>query len=620
MHRRVAFSLIVTVAILLAAASSAWAGPVPGLPTMQDRLEQLGGEPCPTEPRLTCVTLSVPLDHFNLADSRTLDVVFGVLPASGTSKGLFVIATGGPGSAGISEYDSWVPYFDSSIRRRFDIVFFDQRGIGLSGGLTCPDAAAAYYASLAPPAEAAERFSDDCVAEMGSSAILPFVGTAQAVEDLEAFRTAVGSPGMWLYGVSYGTQYAQTYAAAHGDALEGLVIDGVVDLTLTGPEFWVDAAGSFERVLDDTLESCDRRRLCRRDAGRSAEDVYDDVRIAVEAAPVPVRFPLPSGGTQMRQLTAADLVTVAAGQIYTEDDRMLLQRAVAAAGRGDLVPLLRLAYVNFVVDPQTLEAIPDPSYSDGMYYGVDCRDYAYWTGTPEERAAQYLAAAEPVGEAFPRLGWDTFLSDLPCAFWPSSSQDLTRPAPLVAAGVPTLVLTSTADPITPAGQGADVYSRLADGYLVTTRGGPHGTFAWGYPCPDELVTRFLVEGQTPEQRESTCPGRLADAYVPLAPRNASSFRNARAALASAETEISYVPEYYYWDGVTPTSVGCPVGGGTMRMRESPNGARFTFTRCGFTKGVIMTGRGSYDYGRDRFVLDVTLSGRFDGHHRYVRAG
>ena len=58
----------------------------------------------------------------------------------------------------------------------------------------------------------------------------------------------------------------------------------------------------------------------------------------------------------------------------------------------------------------------------------------------------------------------------------------------------------------------------------------------------------------------------------------------------------------------------------MRMRESPNGARFTFTRCGFTKGVIMTGRGSYDYGRDRFVLDVTLSGRFDGHYRYVRAG
>ena len=618
MRRRVALSLIVTVSILLAAASSAWAGPTPGLPTMQDRLEQLGGEPCPGEPRLTCVTLSVPLDHFSASDPRTLDVVFGVLPASGTSKGLFVIATGGPGSAGIAEYDSWVPYFDSSIRRRFDIVFFDQRGIGLSGGLTCPDAAAEYYSSALPPIDAASAFSDACVSEMGSASLLPFVGTAQAVEDLHAFREAIGTPQMWLYGVSYGTQYAQTYAAAHGDALEGLVIDGVVDLTLSGPDFWVDAAGGFEGVLDDTLASCQQRPRCRKDArvfgGSSVEDVYD--RLAVRL-PVPVRFPLPAGGTEVRQLTSADLVTVAAGQLYAEDDRMMLQRAIAAAGRGDLVPLLRLAYVNFVVDPQTLEAIPDPSYSDGMYYGVDCRDYGYYTGTPEERAAQYLAAAQPVAERYPRTGEDIFLSDLPCAFWPGASQDQTRPAPLVAEGVPTLVLTSTADPITPAGQGKSVFERLADGYLVTTQGGPHGTFAWGYPCPDELVTRFLVAGETPDARESTCPGRLADAYVPLAPARAAAFKNAQAALASAETEITYLPEYYYWDGVTPTSVGCPVGGGTMRMRESRNGYRFVFRRCGFTRGVLLTGTGSYDSNRDRFVLDVTLTGRFDGRFRYV---
>ena len=489
MRRRAALSLIVTVSILLAAASSAWAGPVPDLPTMEDRLEQLGGRPCPDEPRLTCVTLSVPLDHFNPSDSRTLDVVFGVLPASGTSKGLFVIATGGPGSAGIAEYDLWVPYFDSSIRRRFDIVFFDQRGIGLSGGLTCPNAAAEYYSSALPPIDAASAFSDACVSEMGSASLLPFVDTTQAVEDLHAFREAVGRPQMWLYGVSYGTQYAQTYAAAHGDALEGLVIDGVVDLTLSGPDFWVDAAGAFEGVLDDTLASCQQRPRCRADArvsgSTSVEDVYD--RLAARL-PEPVRFPLPAGGTEVRQLTSADLVTVAAGQVYTEDDRMMLQRAVAAAGRDDLVPLLRLAYVNFVVDPQTLEAIPDPSYSDGMYYGVDCRDYGYYTGTPEERAAQFLGSRHEPVPAVPSL----VVGARPGR---SPGRRVSGPRPVAVRPVSAMAQ-AVLDPALPRFRLAG-FGRL--GGWVALGGSRPRPSAWSasvyHDCPDELVTRFLVAGR-----------------------------------------------------------------------------------------------------------------------------
>ncbi len=70
----------------------------------------------------------MPLDHFDPGDPRTIDVVFAVLPATGESKGLFVTATGGPGTAGISSADDYTSYFAPSITRRFDIVFFDQRG------------------------------------------------------------------------------------------------------------------------------------------------------------------------------------------------------------------------------------------------------------------------------------------------------------------------------------------------------------------------------------------------------------------------------------------------------------------------------------------------------------
>ena len=468
-----------------------------------DVLGELGGRPCPGS-EFTCVSITVPLDHFSPSDPRTIDVVFAVLPATGRSKGLFVSALGGPGTAGVSYADSYTSYFAPSIRRRFDIVFFDQRGIGLSGGLTCPGATAVYYQAQGSPADAASRYSSECVAEMGSPSILPYVGTRQAIEDLEAFRQAVGSPRMWLYGESYGTQYAQEYAAAHPDALAGMILDGTVDLTLTGPEFWREAAEGFEDVLDGTLSSCDRRPRCRADAGASLGTVYDALAARLAKRPARVAFPLPSGGNARRELTLAGLEFVAGSQVYNEDDRMLLQRALAAAGRGELVPLLRLLYVDLLLDPETLAVVPDPGYSDGMYYGVDCQDYSYYAGTSAERTAQFLADAEEVGAENPRLGAAIFLSDLPCVTWPGAPESVERPPPLRAESVPTIVLGATADPITPHAMGERVYARLADAYLVTTRAGSHVTFGYGNACPDDLVTAFLVRGTKPPRRELTC--------------------------------------------------------------------------------------------------------------------
>ena len=117
---------------------------------------------------------------------------------------------------------------------------------------------------------------------------------------------------------------------------------------------------------------------------------------------------------------------------------------------------------------------------------------------------------------------------------------------------------------------------------------------------------------------STCEGRLVEPYVPLAPARAGLFRSLRDALRSAETELEHLPEYYYWDGTTPTAVGCPAGGGTLRLPGTDTRAHVRFRRCGFTPGVLLTGTGSYSYEDDRFVLDVRLDGRWHGPVRYVR--
>ena len=109
------------------------AAPLPS-PIKQDTetfLQNLGGFQCFEDSIFTCVTIDVPLDHFNPSDTRTIPVTFAVLPASGVRKGMFVTATGGPGYSGIASADSYTEAFDPSIPEAFDIVFFDQRGIAL---------------------------------------------------------------------------------------------------------------------------------------------------------------------------------------------------------------------------------------------------------------------------------------------------------------------------------------------------------------------------------------------------------------------------------------------------------------------------------------------------------
>ena len=107
--------------------------------------------PCP-DSDFTCITLRVPLDHFGPVNGPTTNVTFALLRATdGPRRGVFVTATGGPGSSGISVADSYTSALDPRIAEAFDVVFFDQRGIGLSGPLQCPNAVLAFYTETAIP-------------------------------------------------------------------------------------------------------------------------------------------------------------------------------------------------------------------------------------------------------------------------------------------------------------------------------------------------------------------------------------------------------------------------------------------------------------------------------------
>ncbi len=447
-----------------------------------------------------CVTLTVPLDHFH-DTGKTTEVTFAIKRHTGDApaKGVLVTATGGPGTSGIQSAVSYRDGFAESIRRDYDIVFFDQRGAHLSGDMTCPQAAVNFYRTTADPADStattglgadAHTFVDACLAESKADPTeLPYYATSQVVEDLEAFRDYLDVEQIALYGESYGTQLAQAYAAKYPNRIAALLLDGPVDLNRPILDYLEEQSAGFAKALEGTLFDCTTQAACARDvADADLVSAWDALVARLDQEPATFAFHSATGTEETRPFTGSDLVNAASAFLYSEDDRMLLQRALAAASQEDFWYLSRLLYSGLGVDPETQTAIPDPSYSDGLYYAVECLDYGVAGATAAERATTYLAEGHDRGMETSTLG-DVFYGDLPCAYWPEQPANIDRPQPLADVAYPLFVMGATLDPATPWANGERIAGYAGDtAYRIVKPGGPHVIFGRGEACPDDLVT------------------------------------------------------------------------------------------------------------------------------------
>jgi pimeloyl-ACP methyl ester carboxylesterase len=428
---------------------------------------------------------------------------------------------GGPGGAGIPYASTF--YFPPSISEHYDIVFFDQRGVGLSTPLECNKAYAKYFLDYmnaddtvgqegydtAQEQQAAEQeaksFDDECVAEIGiDPAKLKYFITTQVAEDIESFRQAIGDDKFMLYGVSYGTSVAQDYARVHADHLSGLILDGTQDTTLSGDQTAFSQWDAANMVLSEVFKACDADSSCSQEMGGSAQAAYDKLAQKLADGAIPYNYPLSNGKTAKRLFTTHMLDLAATYPLYGLDNRRALMHAVAAANQGDLVPLAQLYYSYSDVDPETDEYIGDPNFSYTLYYIVWCSDDSYYSGTPQQKADKLMQEGQKLNGIVPRLDLDVMPLGLACAYMPSAPASETPVEPLKAPGVPTLVLGATLDPATPFHEGKTVAENLENGYFIYVNGGLHGNYGRGFDCPDQYVNDFLLHGTLPDKREIVC--------------------------------------------------------------------------------------------------------------------
>ena len=562
----------------------------------------LSKEYCPAE--FECVMVTAPLDHFDPADDRTIDVAFAVRPATEERHGVLVTAVGGPGGSGIEAIEYRIPGLAVNILDHFDLVYFDQRGIRDFPLSACPEADATLgEAYLDLPVDDPDRwdglreihrlYPSSCVIESPNREILPYLGTDQVVRDLELFRQQRGYDRLIIYGESYGTSVAQEYATAFPDRVERLVLDGPIDRTRDTLAMLADQAEAIQVVLDMVFVACDLDSVCAADMGMPAAEAYTDLITRLTENPETVRYPVEPDVFEDWPLPAEDVAYIAFSSIYYAEDRVDFLRALAYAMRGEYVPMLRLW------------GLSSGGLSSMVLQAVSCLD-ASLPGDDRETEARLIddAHAAAIGEH--RWLYEFALS---CLDWPDIDRGRQPHDAFTASGIPALIVAAEADPATPYSGARTLRDQLDDGRLITVTGGSHVMFGSGNGCVDRAVTRFITAGVS--DRDLVCEAEVIAAYVPIIPQDGDWEQ----LLTGVDNELFYLPELYLWDGYERTVVAC-AHGGSVTFTGTDTTTDFKLDRCAVRPGLVLSGDGSWDFDFGRSRMEVTVDGdpcsyRFD---------
>ena len=254
-------------------------------------------------------------------------------------------------------------------------------------------------------------------------------------------------------------------------------------------------------VLLEVFEACDADQACSSLFDDGAQAAYDGLAQQLAEGPISYEYLFPGGRKVEHRFTLHMFDYTVTYQLYGIQSRMELMRALAAAQKGNMIPLARLFFDVANIDPETGEYQGDPNFSDTLWYVVWCGDNTYYQGTLQERSTRLIQDAQISNGLIPRLD---FYVAAECLYWPGAPTGPATVEPLRAPGIPTFVLNATLDPATPFHEGKTVFENLENGYHLYVNGGMHGIFARGFSCPDQYIEDFLVEGILPDQREIVC--------------------------------------------------------------------------------------------------------------------
>ncbi len=437
-----------------------------------------------------CATITVPLDYAD-PEGRTVSLAATRVPATGDRVGSLFVNPGGPGGSAVDYARAAKFVVSEKVRKHFDVVGVDPRGVGSSDPVTCltDDLQDQLMAADGTPDSPEEEQSiaeestivlEGCQAQSGP--IWDRMGTVDAARDMDIARAVVGDETFNFLGKSYGTMLGATYAELFPDHVGRMVLDGVLPANLDNAEITKGQADAFEVAVRDFARDCMTHDGC------PLSGTVDEAVAQLQAWLVGLdENPIPAGDRDLNEALAT--FAVLSYLYFPQYDYPDLRSALAAAmNRRDPEALLSL------LDSRTSRS-PDGHFTDNSsdaFYAVTCSDrpYAGTVADVKALAAEWAVTAPTFG---PALAWGL----LPCKDWPSSGEAVTE---TVAAGSnPILVVSTTHDPATPYQWGEMVAETLDNAELLTWDSHNHTAYLEGSSCIESAVDAYILRGTLPPE-------------------------------------------------------------------------------------------------------------------------
>jgi len=486
---------------------------------------------CGSSPPVYCGRLAVPLDYGQPAGPQ-ISIAYrfypATAPAGGRAAGTVVPVEGGPGfpsigsasfstAAGSGGYSAmYGPLLDD-----WNMLVVDNRGTGASTPLYCR---ALQDFSGPTGGEAFQQAAGACAAALNHRWRYPdgewvhasdLFTSAPAAEDLAAVITALGVGPVDLYGDSYGSFFAQVFAARFPGLLRSLTLDSTYETIDLDPWY----RSTIQAMPADFDAVCSRWTACAQAAPGGAWARVVALSERLRASPIEGVVPGPEGARErvsMSVVGLVDLVNDAAGdpRIYRELDAS----ARALLDANNPAPLLRL-YAQRLAEDEAYFGGSAREYSVELYLAVSCLDYPQlfdMSSSPAARAAQ-LAAAEAALAAgtFSPFGIEEWIAQdqnteayTACLDWPSPT--IARPPveaspPLLPPALPVLVLGGELDTWTPPAGVPRVLAQLGGhARFIELANSTHVVGEGDTTCGSELVREFVAEPQTLDSLDAAC--------------------------------------------------------------------------------------------------------------------
>ncbi|MFL5842321.1 MAG: alpha/beta fold hydrolase [Thermoleophilaceae bacterium] len=550
--------------------------------------------PCPSGAR--CGSVAVPRDRADPGGGQ-LQIAYQLLPhkKAGAVAGTIVPLTGGPGGSNTAGLDGWQLIF-GKLLDSFDLLLIDARGTGSSGVIDCKPLQ--HMGFTRSNVEA-------CATQLGSSR--DFYRSSSVADDVDAVRAALGLDKIDVYGFSWGTVQARSYASRHGDHLRSLVMDSSgqnLDVVQ-----WRASFGENRRRQLAVL--CSRSTTCKA-VGEDPVKRVAALAAALRKKPVSGTAYAIGGERVKVRATEAAVLVAAFPEVLSQ-----VPAVARAFARGDRVPLVRFVAENGFT-PAATDSGPPEQFSAGHAIASLCNDDTFpWdpASAPAARQQSWFAAFAQLPEATFSPFSAAAARDDPgglealCMFWPAPAS---REPPVTAEStyppVPALFVSGDLDGA-PVPVARALAAQFPSSTFVEPRNVGHGA-AFSSECVRSILVRFvgqLAPGDTscaangqPDFGYSLFPLTARDETTPG--RRLPGDHSVRADRLATSAAIETVEDVL----VQPPTGHC-LRGGTVKIEQQR--PRLLLTACRFVRDIAVTGTVIFDPERLGVDATVQLRGR-----------